>query len=51
MMTHGVRGIDWKHYKHPLPEQVYDAYMRSWNGVVLQLKKEKDHSAVEGALR
>src|SRR5659263_301608 len=20
IMTHGVSGIDWKHYKHPLPE-------------------------------
>ena len=19
IMTHGVSGIDWKHYKHPLP--------------------------------
>jgi hypothetical protein len=28
IMTHGVSGIDWKHYKHPLPENVYDVYMR-----------------------
>ena len=28
IMTHGVSGIDWKHYKHPLPENVYDAYMK-----------------------
>jgi hypothetical protein len=21
--THGVSGIDWKHYKHPLPENVF----------------------------
>jgi len=27
IMTHGVSGIDWKHYKHPLPENVYDVYM------------------------
>lgn len=27
IMTHGVSSIDWKHYKHPLPEHVYDAYM------------------------
>ncbi len=26
-MTHGVSGIDWKHYKHPLPEDVYYTYM------------------------
>ena len=22
IMTHGVSGIDWKHYKHPLPTQI-----------------------------
>jgi hypothetical protein len=22
ILTHGVSGIDWKHYKHPLPENV-----------------------------
>jgi hypothetical protein len=27
-MTHGVSGIDWKHYKNPLPEHVYDVYMK-----------------------
>jgi len=30
IMTHGVSGIDWKHYKHPLPENVYNAYMEFW---------------------
>jgi hypothetical protein len=34
-MTHGVSGIDWKHYKHPLPENVYDVYMKNWRGVLL----------------
>ncbi len=28
IMTHGVSGIYWKHYKHPLPEHVYDVYMK-----------------------
>ncbi|MGA3359881.1 MAG: hypothetical protein ABSC87_06710 [Halobacteriota archaeon] len=28
IMTHSANGIDWKHYKHPLPENVYDAYMQ-----------------------
>jgi len=32
-MTHGVGGIDWKHYKHPLPEHVYDVYMKYWRDV------------------
>jgi len=30
ILTHGVSGIDWKHYKHPLPEQVYDVNMQYW---------------------
>jgi integrase len=33
IMTHGVSGIDWKHYKHPLPENVYDTNMRYWREV------------------
>jgi hypothetical protein len=35
IMTHGVSGIDWKHYKHPLPEHVYNIYMRYWRDVDL----------------
>jgi hypothetical protein len=23
IMTHGVSGVDWRFYKHPLPEHVY----------------------------
>ncbi|MGZ4847676.1 MAG: hypothetical protein ACXV3E_07835, partial [Halobacteriota archaeon] len=38
IMTHGVSGIDWKHYKHPLPEHVYHIYMRYWRDVVLEHK-------------
>jgi hypothetical protein len=34
-MTHGVSEIDWKYYKHPLPENVFDAYMRYWADVRL----------------
>ena len=33
IMTHGVSGIDWKDYKHPLPENVYDVYMQQWTDV------------------
>jgi hypothetical protein len=32
-MTHGVSGIDWNHYKHPLPEHVYDVYIQFWGDV------------------
>jgi len=30
ILTHGVSGVDWSHYKHPLPEHVYDNYMKYW---------------------
>ncbi|MGZ4847108.1 MAG: hypothetical protein ACXV3E_04920, partial [Halobacteriota archaeon] len=35
ILTHGVSGVDWSHYKHPLPEHVYDVYMRYWGDVRL----------------
>ncbi|MGZ4925221.1 MAG: hypothetical protein ACXV4B_02070 [Halobacteriota archaeon] len=35
IMTHGVSGIDWKHYKHPLPEHVCNVYMQYWANVLL----------------
>ncbi|MGZ4953306.1 MAG: hypothetical protein ACXVJJ_08240, partial [Halobacteriota archaeon] len=35
IMTHGLSGIDWKHYKHPLPQNVYDVYMKCWKDVDL----------------
>jgi hypothetical protein len=38
IMTHGVSGIDWKHYKHPLPENVYDAYIQFWKDVGIRSK-------------
>ena len=37
IMTHGVSGIYWKHYKHPLPEHVYDVYMTYWADVRLRV--------------
>jgi hypothetical protein len=37
IMTHGVSGIDWKHYKHPLPENVYDVYIKCWVDVSLKV--------------
>jgi hypothetical protein len=33
IMTHGVSGIDWKHYKHPLLEHMYEVYMQYWSDV------------------
>ncbi len=33
ILTHGVSGVDWRFYKHPLPDSVYDVYMKYWGGV------------------
>ncbi|MGZ4934109.1 MAG: hypothetical protein ACXV49_06380 [Halobacteriota archaeon] len=33
ILTHGVSGGEWNHYRRPLPEYVYDTYMRSWRDV------------------
>jgi integrase len=30
ILTHGVSGVEWTHYRHPLPEQVYNVYMQYW---------------------
>jgi hypothetical protein len=35
VMSHNVSGIDWKHYKHPLPEDAYRVYMQYWRDVEL----------------
>ena len=37
ILTHGVSGVDWAHYKHPLPEHVYDVYMKYWKNVGLSI--------------
>ncbi|MGZ4906291.1 MAG: hypothetical protein ACXVIF_05500 [Halobacteriota archaeon] len=37
ILIHGVSGVDWTHYKRPLPEHVYDVYMQYWSAVSLQL--------------
>ncbi|MGZ4920181.1 MAG: hypothetical protein ACXV5D_09395 [Halobacteriota archaeon] len=35
ILTHGVSGVDWSHYKPRLPEQVYDGHMKSSEAVSL----------------
>ena len=30
ILTHGVSRVEWTHYRHPLPEHVYDVYMKYW---------------------
>ena len=33
VLTHGVSGVDWRFYKHPLPDSVYDVYTKYWGSV------------------
>jgi hypothetical protein len=33
ILTHGVSGVEWAHYKSPLPEYVYEVYMKYWKDV------------------
>ena len=35
ILTHDTSSISWKHYKHPLPEDVYDTYMEYWGDIDL----------------
>jgi len=36
ILTHGLSGIEWAHYRHPLPDSVYDIYMKYWGGVFFE---------------
>jgi hypothetical protein len=33
ILTHGVSTVEWKHYRHPLVDSVYDVYMQYWGKV------------------
>jgi len=35
ILTHGVSTVEWKHYRAPLPDSVYDIYMQYWGDVCL----------------
>jgi len=48
ILTHGVSGVEWTHYRHPLPEYVYDVYMQYWSDVALL---PTVHSSSESSLR
>jgi hypothetical protein len=37
VMTHGVSSVEWKHYRHTLPDSVYDVYMKYCAGVRLTI--------------
>ncbi|MDX8550383.1 hypothetical protein KHC33_12135 [Methanospirillum sp. J.3.6.1-F.2.7.3] len=36
ILTHGVSGVQWAHYKSPLPEYVYDVYMQAWKEILIE---------------
>jgi len=38
VLTHGVSGVDWRYYKHPLPDTVYDVYMKYWAEVSFEFQ-------------
>ena len=35
ILTHGVSGVSWAHYRHPLPETVFEVYIQYWKDVEL----------------
>jgi hypothetical protein len=35
VLAHDMTGVAWGHYKNPLPEDVFDIYMRYWRDVEL----------------
>jgi len=37
--THGVSRVEWVHYRHPLPENVFDIHMRYWSDVEFSPEK------------
>ncbi|MGZ4909088.1 MAG: hypothetical protein ACXV5F_10620 [Halobacteriota archaeon] len=43
ILSHGLSNIEDKHYRHPLPEQIYDAYRRYWGDVRLALFSSLGH--------
>jgi hypothetical protein len=35
ILTHDISGVSWSNYRNPLPENVYDIYMKYWGDVEL----------------
>jgi hypothetical protein len=42
VLAHGMTAVDCEHYKHPLPEDVYDTYMQDWRDVRLAKERYAD---------
>jgi hypothetical protein len=45
VLTHGVSSVFWRHYRNPLPETVYQVYMKSWRDVTLGQSLSGRHDA------
>jgi hypothetical protein len=37
ILTHGVSGVEWSHYRNPLPKNVYEVYTQYWKNVDLSI--------------
>ncbi|MGB9371500.1 MAG: hypothetical protein WCB79_06210 [Halobacteriota archaeon] len=37
VLTRGVAGVQWSHYRNPLPEQVYDVYMHYREDIIFRM--------------
>jgi hypothetical protein len=37
VMTHDISSVSWRHYRNPLPENVYKVYMQYWRDVDLTI--------------
>ena len=49
VLSHGVSGIEWSHYRHPLPDNVYTIYMKSWEDVAFIRARQRDqYQSFEG---
>jgi hypothetical protein len=37
ILTNGVSGVEWRHYRNPLPKNVYEVYTQYWKNVDLSI--------------
>jgi integrase len=39
ILTHGVRGVEWSNYRHPLPDYVHNVYTQYWKDTEFQSRR------------
>ena len=49
ILTHNVKGVDWRFYKSPRAEPVYDVYMQYWSQMILTLQPRDGESFTPSA--